>query len=193
MQLKFVVPVLAGLAFAGSALAQDAPQGPMPNRMQMSADDMSKHHADMCANMYAGAVGKMAALEVKLKLTAAQKPLFERWKKVRLESAKSHADKCGTMKMPGRDMTIMDGLKLETTMLEARLADLKAETPALGALVDSLDKDQQETLKRAALRAMHDRMGMMHGFMDRHDGMRGHGRGMGPMDPKMVMPPPPAN
>ena len=25
MQLKFVVPVLAGLAFAGSALAQDAP------------------------------------------------------------------------------------------------------------------------------------------------------------------------
>jgi hypothetical protein len=87
----------------------------------------------------------------------------------------------------------MDGVKLETTMLEARLADLKAEAPALGALVDSLDKDQQETLKRAAVHAMHDRMGMMGHFMDRRDGMRGNGmrghgmRGMG--NP----PPPPAN
>jgi hypothetical protein len=188
MQLKFVVPVLAGLAFTGSALAQDAPQGPMPHRMQMSAEDMSKHHADMCSNMYAGAVGKLATLEVKLKLTAAQKPLFERWKNIRLSSAKAHADKCGTMKMPDRDMSIIDGLKLHTMMLEARLADLKAETPSLEALVNALDKDQQETLKRAAMHAMHEREGMMHHFMERHDGMRGHG--MGGMNPP---PPPPAN
>ncbi len=189
MQLKFVVPVLAGLEFAGSALAQGAPQGPMPHRMQMSAEDMAKHHADMCTNMYAGAVGKMAALEVKLKLTAAQKPLFERWKNIRLSSAKARADKCGTMKMPDRNMSIIDGLKLHTTMLEARLADLKAETPSLEALVNALDKDQQEILKRAAMHAMHDRMGMMGHFMDRRGGMGGRGmRGM-----NQPPPPPPAN
>jgi hypothetical protein len=184
MQLKFVVPVLASLAFAGSALAQEAPQGAMAHRMQLSDADMSKHHADMCSDMYAKAVGGMATLEVKLKLTTAQKPLFERWKKVRLESAKTRADKCGTMKMPDRDGSIMDGLKRETTMLEARLAELKAETPALGALVNALDKDQQETLKRTALHGMEG--GMMHHFMERP-----RDRGMGPMDPKMVAPPPP--
>jgi hypothetical protein len=190
MQLKFVVPVLASLAFAGpTALAQEAPQGPMHHRMQMSAEDMSKHHAEMCGDMYAKAVGGMAALEVKLKLTAAQKPLFERWKTVRLSSAKAHSDKCGTMKMPDRDMSIVDGLKLETTMLEARLADLRAETPSLEALVNALDKDQQETLKRAAIHAMHGRMEMMHGFMDRHEGMRGMHH-MGDGNPP---PPPPAN
>lgn len=184
MNLKFVVPVLASLAFAGTpALAQDAPQG---HSMPMSDEDMSKHHADMCSNMYAKAVGGMAALEVKLKLTAAQKPLFERWKNVRLSSAKAHADKCGTMKMPDHDMSILDGLKLETTMLEARLADLRAETPSLEALVNALDKDQQETLERAAIHAMEGRMGMMHRFMERHEGMRGmHHRREGN--------PPPAN
>lgn len=191
MQFKFIVPVLASLAFAGTAAqAQEAPQGPMHHRMQMSAEDMSKHHADMCSNMYAGAVGKMAALEVQLKLTAAQKPLFERWKKVHLETAKAHADKCGTMKMPDRDISIMDGLKFETAMLEARLADLRAQAPSLEALVNALDKDQQETLKRAALHAMHDRMGMMHRFMERHEDMRDMHRMHGGDD---APPPPPAN
>ncbi len=179
MRLKFIVPGLASLAYAGMpALAQDAPPPP--------PDSMAEHHADMCANMYAAAAGRMTALEIKLKLTAAQKPLFDKWKKVRLESAKAHADKCGDMKMPRHDMSIMDGVKLETTMLETRLAELKAQTPALEALVNTLNPDQQETLKRAALHAMEGRMGMMHRFMERHhDGMRGHA-----MDSKMVAPPP---
>ena len=50
--------------------------------------DMEKHMAQMCQNHYAKAVGKLAELEVKLDLTAKQKPLYERWKGNLLSAAK---------------------------------------------------------------------------------------------------------
>ena len=188
MQLKFVVPVLASLAFAGPvALAQDAPQGPMHHGMQMSAEDMSKHHADMCSNMYAGAVGRMAALEVKLNLTAAQKPLFERWKNAVLSSIKAHEGACTNAKMPDRDASVVDMAKRQLKMMETHLADLRAQMPALEALVGSLNAEQNKVLDRAAMHLMHDRAGMM-GRM--HD-MMGHMRGHGGHDSDGDTPPPP--
>lgn len=181
MKVRFLIPILASAALAGPALAQDAAATPPGNAF------MLKHHAEMCNNLYAHAVGKLAALEIELKLTASQKPLYERWRSVKLNHAKDHADKCATMTMPNRDMSIMDGLKLETAMLEARLADLKAQAPALQALVDSLNPDQQAIFKRAAVHAMHERAGH---FMGGHFmGERGMHRPM--MDGGMVMPPPP--
>lgn len=180
MKYRYLMPVLASIALAAPALAQDA-AAPKP--------DMAKHHAEMCNTMYARAVGKLATLEVELKLTAAQKPLFERWKSVKLESAKAHSDKCATMKMPDHDISIIEGLKFETKMLEARLAELKAETPSLEALVNALDKDQQEIFKRAALHAMHARAGMFEHFFERREHMRGMPHHN--MDGDMVMPPPP--
>lgn len=180
MKIRYLIPVLASVALAAPAFAQDSATPP-------GKELMLKHRGEMCTNLYAHAVGKLASLEVQLKLTASQKPLFERWKSVRLERAKAHSAKCADMKMPGPDMSIMEGVKLETAMLEARLADLKAETPALEALVNALDKDQQETLQRAALRGAHERLGMARRFLDRHDR---------PMHRRMMdgdMPPPPAH
>lgn len=188
MQFKFVVPVIAALAFAAPALAQDAQPGPQP--MQKS-EFWAKRHAEMCSNHYARAVGQLASLEVRLNLTAKQKSLFERWKKVKLASAKTQSDKCATAPVPRRDMPIMDGVKFRTAMLEQRLADLKAETPALEALVNSLDENQQVILKRAALHAMKGRMDRMDRFMGRHPG-RGMGM-MGGMGAGNPPPPPPAD
>jgi hypothetical protein len=169
MKFRFVIPVLA--AVMAPALAQDM------------APDMPRHHAAMCTNLYAHAVGKLATLEVQLKLTAAQKAPFDRWKSVKLASAKSHSAKCEGMKMPGRDLSIVDGLKLETAMLEARLADLKAEAGPLEDLVAVLDKDQQETLGRAARHAMHERMGFAEHVMARHGRGRHHMGGDVPPPP----------
>jgi len=173
MPSRTILAFLASAAFAGSAaLAQDAPPPPAPmsHRMHMNKEDMAKFHTQFCTGLYARAVGKMSELEVKLALTSQQKPLFERWKNVRLGSVKEHSEKCATMQFPGRNASIMDGVKLKTEMLEARLADLKAETPSLQALVNSLDKDQQQILKRAAMQVRHERqefMQRMHGMKDR--------------------------
>ena len=167
MKFVSILPVLAALALtAPAALAQDAPQGPKHHDMQMSADDMAKHHAEMCTNHFAGAVGKLAALEVRLNLTAAQKQAFERWKQVKLTHAKDQAAKCADFMPPGRDAAIMDLRKLQIARAEQHLANLKAETPALEALVKVLTPEQQMVLKHAAMEAMRDHMGAMHRMME---------------------------
>lgn len=170
MRLRLAMPLLAALAISAPALAQETAAH---HQMPMNQEDMAKHHDRMCTGMYAHAVGGLAALEVELKLTPAQKPLFERWKNVKLTNAKAHSAKCAEMTMPpDHNVSIVDARKHQIAMLEGRLADLKAETPALEALVNGLDKDQQETLKHVAMRAMHQRMQGMERMMERGDHMR---------------------
>lgn len=174
---RIAVSSLAALALcASAALAADpapaAPSAAPAPRWHMSKEDMAQHHAEMCKGLYARAVGKMSYLETRLSLTAMQKPLFERWKNVRLDAAKAHAAKCETFQFPGRDAPLMEKVKLEQTMLETRLANLKAETPALEALVASLDKNQQEILERAARHAMHERFGFFQRMGHHGDRMR---------------------
>jgi hypothetical protein len=172
MPSRTVLALLA-FAFTGSvALAEDAPP-PASHMMHMNKDFMAKHRLEMCDGLYARAVGKLAELEVKLALTSTQKPLFERWKSVRLASVKTHAEKCAKFEFPGPDASILDGVKLETRMLETRLADLKAETPALEALVKALNPEEQKTLQRAARRLLHEHMGMLEHMHGMRDGMRG--------------------
>jgi hypothetical protein len=183
MQLRLALPLLAALV--APAFAQDAQA---PRNMPMSQDDMAKFHDRMCTNHYAHAVGGLAALEVELKLTSAQKPLFERWKSVKLAHAKDASAKCAEMKMPpDRNVSIVDARKRQITRLEAHLANLKAEMPSLEALVNALDKDQQQVLRRAGRMAMEHHMNMAERFFERrgHGGMRQHG--------DMPPPPPPAN
>jgi hypothetical protein len=172
MHSRIILPLLAALALSAPALAAGtaAPSHPMHG----DGDMMRKHHGDMCQDLYPGAVGRLAYLETKLALTAQQKPLFERWKSVRLASVKAHADKCAAMTPP--EPGIMQHLKMEQAMLEARLADIRAETPALQALVASLNDDQQKLLEREAMKARHHGMEMMGHHMR---GMGHHMKGMG--------------
>ena len=204
MQPRIVLSALAGLAMAASgAFAETtaptpppAPPGPMMHMKHFDKADMEKHMARMCQDHYAKAVGKLAELEVKLDLTAKQKPLYERWKGNLLSAAKDRVNDCTTMKMPDHDMSLVDHMKMHAKMLQAHLDIIKAQMPALEALNGSLSDEQQKTFKHSAMEmVMEKRMGMMmkfrmHGDHGDHGMMRHHG---GDDDDMPAPPPPPAN
>ena len=158
MKTRIILPVFASLALcASAAMAQDAPPpppaahngipgfGPNGPGKEPTKEELAKFQARQGVNIYAREVGELATLEVKLGLTDKQKPLFERWKKIKLAAAKAHADEFAGAKLPGKDKhpSIVDGLKLETKFLKQHLADIEAELPALEALVATLSDDQK--------------------------------------------------
>jgi len=166
----------------------------MMGRMHFSMEDMQKHRAQMCADITPRAIGKFAYLEAKLQLTDKQKPLFERWKNAIMSSIKAHEGACMNAKMPDRDASVVDMAKHHQKMMETRLADLRAQMPALEALVGSLNAEQNETLNHAAMRLMHQRadmMGHMGEMMDHMRGMHGHGGHDGHDADDDAPPPPP--
>lgn len=177
MQPKFLLPVLAAAALACSAAyagdAQPAQTRPMAHRFDPA--QMQQHLAQRCTNRYAHAVGRMAALEVELNLTSAQKPLFARWKDKVLASAKERSTQCADIKVPDHRPTLVEREKMRTKIMEARLDDLKAQMPALEALSTSLTDDQQKVLARAAHEVHQERFARMERM---HDGA-GHRHGVG--------------
>jgi hypothetical protein len=185
MQPRIIVPFLASLALcASAALAQPAPSAPTApppaaagpgwghGPWHMNKEDMAKHHAQRCTDRYAHAVGRLAYLETKLALTDRQKSLFERWKHVKLESVKAHADECATKAPRDMDASIVDRMKMHEKMMKAKLADMQAEMPSLEALVASLSDEQKHVLDRSR-EMFGERMHGMRGMMDR----MGHGHG----------------
>jgi hypothetical protein len=169
MKFTSTLPILAALAFSTSAALAEPAAPP-------SAPDRAAMHSQMCVNHLAGVTGKLAALEVRLSLTAAQKSAFERWKQVKLAAARAESAKCTEMTPLGHDASIIEHRQRQIANLEARLADLKTETPALEALVRVLTPDQQRILLQAGRQAEGERMMGMHGGM---------GRGHGPMMQRM--------
>lgn len=143
--VAMAVCATAAVAQPAPPPAGDKPAGDRPAMGREGPDkaEMQKHFAEMCLDRKAHAVGEMAALEVKLGLTAAQKPLFERWKKIKLAAAET-----GTCSPPpDKEPSIIDGLKEEQAHLAKHLAELKAELPALEALVSSLSDEQKAAFR----------------------------------------------
>ena len=165
-----ILPVLAALSFAAPALA-DSPAPPPDVAAKIAA-----HHADQCADRYAHVVGKLAEIETRLSLTEAQKAAWERFKDIKLKHAKAASAECVDFKPLGPDASIIDRRKLQIARLEKRLANLKAETPALEALVKVLTPEQQAILKHAAREEMGRRMMMMHRFEQFRGPMQNFGR-----------------
>jgi len=200
MQPRILVPLFASLMLsATAALAQTPPPVPPQGgehhmmRMEFNKGDMEKHRAEFCADRYAHAVGEIAYLQTKLALTDKQKPLFDRWQKIKLEAVKTHSGECAEIKLPGPDGSVIDKLKLEERMLKEHLADLQAQMPALEALVGALNAEQQKELEHAAMHMRHERGEMM----EHMRGMGEHMRGMfmhheGPDGHDGPPPPPPA-
>ena len=194
MQPRTFIPFIASLTLmASAALAQDAqpaPAAPMAHHGQwMDKGDFAKHHAEMCTDRYARAVGKLAYLETKLALSNVQKPLFDHWKSVKLAGIKARTADCANFKMPDKDASLADHLNRQTAMLESRLAELKAQTPALEALAASLTQEQQATFEHAAREMHRARAGMMGGMREMHEHRMGMHHDGGPDAPP---PPPPA-
>ncbi len=198
MQSRILIPIFTSLMLSAGALAQDAGPTPPPGqqgehrvaRMEFNKADMEKHHAEMCTDRYAHAVGEFAYLEAKLALTDKQKPAFDRWKSSMLTIAKTHSGECTEMKMGEHEHSLVDALKRHEKRMEERLADLQAQMPSLEALSATLNDEQKHILDRGAMHAMMERMhGMearMHGMGDRMEGMMHRDGG-----PQGDMPPPP--
>jgi hypothetical protein len=129
---------LATICFASVAAAQPAPPpngGPMPDKAEMA-----RHAAQMCLDHKARATGEMAYLEAKLVLNDKQKPLFERWKSIKLKAA--NTETCP--QPPEGEPSLIDQMRQEEKMLRTHLDTLKAELPALEALYASLTDDQKK-------------------------------------------------
>ncbi len=212
---KSLLPVIATLALCGSAAvaviattahAQPEPKKPMlvaagtpaPGetppvrefRHAMPAPgQIAAHLKQMCEDGYAREAGALTYLDVKLELTAAQKPAFERWKQARLDIAKRRADTCASLERPraAERPGLVDLMARREEMLKRQLADISAERPALEAFYKALGPEQQREFTRAAEHRLMER-----GRVLAHRMM---GAGPGPMDRMMqgrpmMMPPP---
>jgi hypothetical protein len=168
---KILPVVVLGLLCAAPAFAQSAPpaDGGRHQWMEAHKGDMAQFHARMCNDMYAHHVGMVAELGARLDLTDSQRGLFERWKSVVLDAAKSRESAC-LAHQPGmdghQDMLAREAHMRE--MLKSRLAAMDAQAPALDALYQSLTPEQKTELDHMGHR--HEG-GMGHGM----HGMQGHG------------------
>ncbi|HUO98584.1 MAG TPA: Spy/CpxP family protein refolding chaperone [Rhizomicrobium sp.] len=205
MQFRMFIPAAAALAMTASAAFAQSPAppaapaaqgqtGPMMHMRHWDKADIEKHVAQMCQDRYARAVGHVAELETRLDLTAKQKPLFDRWKETVLSSVKDRVADCQNFKMPEQPVSIVEMAKMHQKMLEAHLAILKAQMPALEALNASLSDEQQKLFRRDAMHLMMEHhMGMHDGFMHggfMHGGMHGGFMHHGDADEHDAPPPP---
>jgi periplasmic protein CpxP/Spy len=170
--LKLLLAAASIVAFtAPAAFAQSAP--PSDGAQQHtwhkpSPEEMAAWHAERCKSHYARVAGKLAYLQADLAITDAQRGAFEQWKGVILSSAKEHSDACLAHTADGHEMHHHDALERNARvqkMLEGKLAELKAERPALEGLYASLTPDQKKLFDRAAAFGHHP-----HGHHMGHEG-----------------------
>lgn len=162
-----IVAFSAPVAFAQSAPPSDGAQ-PQHAWHKPSPEDMAAWRAERCKGHYARVAGKLAYLQADLAITDAQRGAFDQWKGVVLSSAKAHSDACLAHTADGQQMHHHDAIERNARkekMLEGRLAELKAERPALEGLYASLTPDQKKSFDRAEA------------FGHRHGRHMGHGMG----------------
>jgi hypothetical protein len=201
-------------------LAQASPQpfnrplppqgrGPAARRAPLSADEIAERRQAMCDDAADRMAGRLAYLEAKLDLTAAQRGAFARWRDARLSNAQRQARDCASRPVPARgaDATPpspVEQMARQEDRLRQRLAALQAERPALEALYNSLTPEQREKFRpEGGLRGMAG-LGMGRGagmrpriammmrdrLIQRGPIMRGPGgRGPGGRGPGMLPPP----
>lgn len=149
-------PVMMALVAPGETFAETATPAVAhglrgPTKAQIAAD-MKR----LCEDRFAREVGRMAYLETRLNLTQAERPLFARWKEIRLGIAKRHAADCGSeaVRRDNGPLTPVDYMGREQDFLKKRLADLDVERPALASLYKALTPSQRETLSPRGFPAM---------------------------------------
>ena len=174
-------------AFAAGAFADTkAGAGPEAREAKMQS---------FCTDRAAHVSGHLAYLEAKLKPTAAQQAAWKAYADAVTTAAAQHEKDClaRPARHEGRPSIVERNAMMEKA-LEAKLASLKATTPALTALYATLSDTQKAVLDR-------DHRGGRRHFAewrghDRHDGMmhkaRFEHRGDGMQAPDMPAPDAPA-
>ena len=167
--LKLLLAATTFAAFTAPAFAQSQADGAQPMHAwhKPSAEQMAQWRTERCKSRYAHVAGKLAYLQADLQITDAQRGAFDQWKSVVLSSAKTHSEQCLAHSADAKPMEHHhDALERNARMekhLEARLAQLKAERPALENLYTSLTPDQKKEFDRAESHHHHGPMG--HGHM----------------------------
>jgi hypothetical protein len=205
-----MVAAASNIELAANDAPSDAPPLPPRSLRQRDPAEMAARMKQMCQDGYAREAGELTYVETRLALTAAEQPLFERWKEAKLGIARRHADQCaqrpvrqrqagaqGAPSQPGAGRPGPDEMMArEEDRLKERLADIEAERPALGALYNALSPEQKREIIHAGMRGG-EPGGMMHRPMFA-DAMGPHGPmggppGMGPrgMEGPPGAPPPP--
>jgi len=239
---KALLPMLVSLALCGAAttamVMSSANAAPQPHRplmvaaadapgLQLAANDETPGPRDlrrrtpedfaarmkqMCNDGYARQTARLAYLETSLQLTAAERPLFARWKDAKLTIAHRQADSCAQRtsqrgaradrQQPGAQgqtdrmrPSPADRMAREEDRLKERLADMQTERPALEAFYNALSPAQKTQLARAGMegRGRGDRM-RHHMFADAggpHGRMENGRMGERPMGPPPPDAPPP--
>ena len=187
MKTRYIIPALASIALTATvALAQMPGPGPQrgPGRSPPTAEQMASRQAQFCADRQASQAARFTYIQERLKMTAAQKPLFDRWKAaVQSQNAARQAD-CGKPRpAPGANAarpTLPERNARMEEMLKSRLASLEATRGPQEALYNALSADQKPLFEGAGRRGGPG-MGMGrggHGFgAGHHRGMRGFGFG----------------
>jgi hypothetical protein len=142
MRAVSVLPILAVLSFATAALA-DPPSNVV---MKTAPTELARPSADakiVCRQRYEIEVAGLGQLGVQLKLTAAQKPHFDTWKKSMLDLQK--AVPCPPPSI-GLDTPAPKRVENEIAIMTATLDGLHKELGALKALYADLTPDQRAVL-----------------------------------------------
>jgi hypothetical protein len=149
----------APVAFAQSAAPADGGQMQHHGWQKPSPEQMAAFRAERCKGHYARVAGKMAYLQADLSITEAQRGAFDEWKDVVLSSAKSRSEAClaHTADMGPKHHDALERTARMEKMLEGRLAQLKAQRPALEHLYASLTPDQKKEFDHAAAFGRHHR------------------------------------
>jgi hypothetical protein len=183
-----VIPAVAVIALTTTAaLAQ---MGPGAGRLPRPAEQRAGRQGDFCADMKARDAARFAYIEQRLNLTAAQKPLFDKWKAAADSVSADRLAHCGKAR-PAANAQTRPTLPERNARREERLKQQLAALQKTGgpeaALYNALTAEQKQLLDRGGMRfGMGMRGGMRGGarFMGRGGmmharfaGMRGPGRG----------------
>ena len=115
---------------------------PMMRRMMMRGDPQER-----CTDRLARRAARLAYVEVKLNLTAEQRPLWNKVQSAAQAEGQKEAQLCASLKA-GAEPTMLDRLDRMQQFLSARLEGLQSERPAVQALYQALTPEQQAILNR---------------------------------------------
>jgi len=178
---RMVIPALAVVLTASAAIAQLPGSGaPGPGRDRvLPIANPGQGGAQFCDDMKARQAARFTFIEERLKLTPAQKPLFDRWKAARQSVAAERLANCGKA-LANRDAARPSLAERNTRMeqrLKTRLANLEKMRGPQEALYNALTDDQKKLFERGQGRgAFGMRPARMRGPMGRGFGGRGFRR-----------------
>jgi Spy/CpxP family protein refolding chaperone len=133
------LPIIAALTLATAALA-----GPPANTiMKVTPPGENKPAVDpaiVCTHKFQMQVVQLGQLQTSLKLSEAQKPVFENWKKIRLELWRTVP--CPPLPM-GLDIPAPKRVENQVVMMTATADGLRKELPPTQALYNVLTPEQR--------------------------------------------------